>query len=98
MVCCGCHYGNMFRVCQLVVDMLPERRYIARMTTQQTSMTTSHALEVVARLLAREAKMIARVGSRDDRAAALRLARFLDDPARVRDALEDVHAPAQRTA
>jgi len=94
MVCCGCHYGNMFRVCQLVVDMLPERRYIARMTTQQTC----DALSVVARLLAREAKMIARVGSRDDRAAALRLARFLDDPARVRDAMEDVHAPAQRTA
>jgi len=74
--------------------MLPMRRYIARMTTQHTG----NALEVVARLLAREAKMIARVGSRDDRAAALRLARFLDDPARVRDALEDVHATAQRTA
>ena len=73
---------------------MPQLRYIALMTTQQTS----HALEVVARLLAREAKMIARVGSRDDRAAALRLARFLDDPARVRDALEDVHATAQRTA
>jgi hypothetical protein len=83
----------MCRVCQLVVDMLPQRRYIARMTTQHTG----NALEVVARLLAREAKMIARVGSRDDRAAALRLARFLSDHARVCDALEDGHAPTQRT-
>lgn len=77
---------------------MSQRQYIGAMTTQQTC----DALSVVARLLAREAKMIARVGSRDDRAAALRLARFLDDPARVRDALrdalEDVHAPAQRTA